>query len=131
MKPRFRAEWVVVREELLILASCLLRPMSRTSVLEEFGVRRFAVIQESVESVLKKKKAIRRERFAEKEEDLHEKKSTVAQLKWCRPEYEDRHSLSTLCYCISVCQVQIQIRPIELLCVGVPMKVNGLIMRIV
>ena len=31
MKPRFRAEWVVVREELLILASCLLRPMSRNS----------------------------------------------------------------------------------------------------
>ena len=26
---------VVVREELLILASCLLRPMSRNSVLEE------------------------------------------------------------------------------------------------
>jgi len=23
MKPRFRSEWVVVREELLILASCL------------------------------------------------------------------------------------------------------------
>ena len=40
MKPRFRAEWVVVREELLILASCLLRPiMSRNSVLEEFRVR--------------------------------------------------------------------------------------------
>jgi len=57
MKPRFRAEWVVVRQELLILASCLLRPMSRTSVLEEFRVRRFAVIQESVESVLKKKKS--------------------------------------------------------------------------
>ena len=44
MKPRFRAEWVVAREELLILASCLLRPMSRNSVLEEFRVRRFAVI---------------------------------------------------------------------------------------
>ena len=42
MKPRFRAEWVVVREELVILASCLLRPMSRNSVLEEFRVRRFA-----------------------------------------------------------------------------------------
>jgi len=42
MKPRFRAEWVVVREELLILASCLLRPMTRNSVLEEFRVRRFA-----------------------------------------------------------------------------------------
>jgi len=46
MKPRFRAEWVVVSEELLILASCLLRPMSRNSVLEELRVRRFAVIQE-------------------------------------------------------------------------------------
>jgi len=48
MKPRFRAEWVVVSEELLILASCLLRPMSRNSVLEEFGVRRFAVIQDEI-----------------------------------------------------------------------------------
>jgi len=43
MKPRFRAEWVVVSEELLILASCLLRPMSRNSVLEELSVRRFAI----------------------------------------------------------------------------------------
>jgi len=43
MKPRFRAEWVVVSEELLILASCLLRPMSRNSVLEDLRVRRFAV----------------------------------------------------------------------------------------
>jgi len=49
MKPRFRAEWVVVREELLILASCLLIPMSRNSVLEELRVRRFAVIQEERE----------------------------------------------------------------------------------
>ena len=30
---------MVVSEELLILASCLLRPMSRNSVLEEFSVR--------------------------------------------------------------------------------------------
>ena len=43
MKPRFRAAWVVVREELFILASCLLRPMSRNSVLEEFRVRRDSV----------------------------------------------------------------------------------------
>jgi len=43
MKPRFRAEWVVVSEELFFLASCLLRPMSRNSVLEELSVRRFAV----------------------------------------------------------------------------------------
>jgi len=39
---------VVVSEELLILASCLLRPMSRNSVLEELRVRRFAVIQEEI-----------------------------------------------------------------------------------
>ena len=34
-KPMFRAERVVFSEELLILASCLLRPTSRNSVLEE------------------------------------------------------------------------------------------------
>jgi len=39
---------VVVSEELLILASCLLRPMSRNSVLEELNVRRFAVIQDKI-----------------------------------------------------------------------------------
>jgi len=33
---------------LLILASGLLRPMSRNSVLEEFSVRRFAVIQDEI-----------------------------------------------------------------------------------
>jgi len=38
----------VVSEELLILASCLLRPMSRNSVLEEFSVRRFAVIHDEI-----------------------------------------------------------------------------------
>ena len=38
-------------EELLILASCLLRPMSRNSVLEEFSVRRYAVIQEEIRSI--------------------------------------------------------------------------------
>ena len=32
---------MVVSEELLILASCLLRPMSRNSVLEEFSAKRF------------------------------------------------------------------------------------------
>jgi len=37
---------VVVSEELLILASRLLRPMSRNSVLEELSVRRFAVHRE-------------------------------------------------------------------------------------
>ena len=35
---------MVVSEEFLFLASCLLRPMSRNSVLEEFRVRRFAVV---------------------------------------------------------------------------------------
>jgi len=40
--PRFWAEWVVLNEELQILASCLLKPVSRNSVLEEFSVRRFA-----------------------------------------------------------------------------------------
>jgi len=48
MKPRFPAELVVVSEELLILASSLLRPMSRNSVLEELSVRRFAVIQDDI-----------------------------------------------------------------------------------
>jgi len=40
-----------VSEELLILARCLLRPMSRNSVLEEFSVRRFEVIQEEIVKV--------------------------------------------------------------------------------
>jgi len=33
---------------LLILASCLLKPMMKNSVLEELRVRRFAVIQDEV-----------------------------------------------------------------------------------
>ena len=37
---------MVLSEELWILATCFLTPMSRNSVLEEFRVRRFAVIQE-------------------------------------------------------------------------------------
>ena len=49
MEPRIRAEWVVVSEELLISASCLLRPMSKNSVLEEFSVRRFAVVDVDVD----------------------------------------------------------------------------------
>jgi len=44
MKPRFPAECVVLSEELWILASCLLRPLSRNSVLEKFSVRRFALV---------------------------------------------------------------------------------------
>ena len=39
-----------VSKELLILASCLLRPMSRNSVLEEYSVRRFPVIQDEIRS---------------------------------------------------------------------------------
>ena len=37
-------------EELLILASCLLRRMSRNSVVEQFSDRRFVVIQEEIRS---------------------------------------------------------------------------------
>jgi len=47
MKPRFRAESVVLSEQLWILLSCW-RPMSRNSVLEEFNVNRLAVIQEGM-----------------------------------------------------------------------------------
>ena len=47
IKPRLRAEWVVVREELYILESCL-SPIRRNSVLEELRVRMFAVIQEEI-----------------------------------------------------------------------------------
>ena len=38
----------MLSEELLLLASCLLRPMSRNSVLEEIGVRRFADSHEEI-----------------------------------------------------------------------------------
>jgi len=38
----------VVSEELLILASCLLRPMRKNSVLDELSVRRFAVIRDEI-----------------------------------------------------------------------------------
>ena len=36
---------MVLSEELCILSSCFLRPMSKNSVLEELRVRRLAVIQ--------------------------------------------------------------------------------------
>ena len=42
MKPRLRAERVVLSEELCTLSSCFLSPMSKNSVLEELRVRRFA-----------------------------------------------------------------------------------------
>jgi len=35
MNPRLRVEWVVLSEELCILLSCFLSPMSKNSVLEE------------------------------------------------------------------------------------------------
>jgi len=41
IKPRLRAEWVVVREELCILESCCVSPIRRNSVLKELRVRRF------------------------------------------------------------------------------------------
>ena len=48
MKPRFRAESLVLNEQLWILVSCCWRPMSRNSILEEFNVNRLAVIQEDM-----------------------------------------------------------------------------------
>jgi len=47
MKPVLRAEWVMLREELCILASYCLRSLIRkSSFLEELGVMKLAVIQE-------------------------------------------------------------------------------------
>ena len=48
MNPRLRPEWVVLSEELCILSSCFLSPMSKNSVLEELRVMRLAVIQEEI-----------------------------------------------------------------------------------
>jgi len=48
MKPRLRAEWVVLRGQFCILASCCLSKMRRNSVLEELRVNRLAVIQEEI-----------------------------------------------------------------------------------
>jgi len=48
VKPMFRAVWEVSSEELCILASWFLSPMSKNSVLEELRVRRLAVIQEEM-----------------------------------------------------------------------------------
>jgi len=44
MKPRLRADWVVLSEELYILPSCALSPLNRNSVLYELIVKRFPVI---------------------------------------------------------------------------------------
>jgi len=46
MKPRMRAEWVVLRGQFCILASCCLSPMRRISVSGELRVSRLTVIQE-------------------------------------------------------------------------------------
>ena len=48
IKPRLRAEWVVVREQSCILESCCLSPIRRNSVLDKLRVRRLAVIQEEI-----------------------------------------------------------------------------------
>ena len=40
---------MLLREELWILESCLLTPMSRNSVLEDFSVRRFEVIEDEIQ----------------------------------------------------------------------------------
>ena len=47
-KPKNYTQEEWVSKESLILASRLLRPMSRNSVLEEFSVWRFAVIQDEI-----------------------------------------------------------------------------------
>ena len=39
MKPRLRAEWVVLSEELCTSSRCFLSPMSKNSALEELRVR--------------------------------------------------------------------------------------------
>jgi len=48
MKPRLRAQWMVLSEELCILSSCFLSPMSKNSVLGELRVKKLAVIQEEI-----------------------------------------------------------------------------------
>jgi len=42
IKPRLRAEWVVVREQSCILQSCWLSPINRNLVLEELRLRKLA-----------------------------------------------------------------------------------------
>jgi len=45
MKPRLRAEWVVLSEELCILSSCFLSPASKNSVLNRCAVAKFFEVQ--------------------------------------------------------------------------------------
>jgi len=47
-KTSLRAEWVVISELVLILASCCGRPIRRNLILEELNVNRLAVIQEDI-----------------------------------------------------------------------------------
>ena len=47
-KVASRVSGVLLSEELCILSSCFLSPMSKNSVLEELRVRRLAVIQEEI-----------------------------------------------------------------------------------
>ena len=55
MKPRLRAERVVLSEDLCILANCLLSPMSINSVLEELRVKKIGSHprRDLLESILK------------------------------------------------------------------------------
>ena len=48
MKPRLRAERVMLSEELCILSSCFSSPMGMNSLFEELTVMRLAVFQEEI-----------------------------------------------------------------------------------
>jgi len=48
MKPRFRAEWEVLSEELCMLASWFLSPMSKNLVLEELKSAKISVVHEEM-----------------------------------------------------------------------------------
>ena len=56
---------MLLREELWILASCLLAPMSRNSVLEDFSVRRFEVIEDEIQLTYAGVKVSRKEGMEE------------------------------------------------------------------
>jgi len=47
-EPKVASRVSVLSEELCILSSCFLSPMSKNSVFEELRVRRLAVIQEEI-----------------------------------------------------------------------------------
>jgi len=48
MKLRLQAEWMVLNEQLCVLSSCFLSPMSKNSVVKELRVKRLTVIQEEI-----------------------------------------------------------------------------------